>query len=115
MVNNVGGSVFAEDIRLLAFQGRLATVGYLDRVMKAEFDIDALHAKRLKLFGVYEQAPQRREPRGHGAGLHRGLPAILRRRAHRPLIDRVYRFDELLARPEGLVESVATSARWSCG
>jgi NADPH:quinone reductase len=52
VVNNVGGSVFAECIRALAFQGRLATVGYLDRVMKAELDIDALHAKRLKLFGV---------------------------------------------------------------
>ena len=52
VVNNIGGSVFAECIRTLAFQGRLATVGYLDRVMKAELDIDALHAKRLKLFGV---------------------------------------------------------------
>ena len=52
VVNNVGGSVFAACVRSLAFQGRLATVGYLDDVLKAEIDIEALHAKRLALFGV---------------------------------------------------------------
>ena len=52
VVNTVGGSVFAECIRAMAFEGRLATVGYVDGVLKAEMDIEALHAKRLKLFGV---------------------------------------------------------------
>ena len=52
VVNTVGGSVFAECIRSMAFQGRLATVGYVDGVLKAGMDIEALHAKRLKLFGV---------------------------------------------------------------
>ena len=52
VINAVGGSVFAECIRTMAFQGRLATVGYVDGVLKAEVDIEALHAKRLKLFGV---------------------------------------------------------------
>ena len=52
VVNNVGGSVFAECIRSLAYRGRLATVGYVDGVVAAEMDILALHAKRLKLFGV---------------------------------------------------------------
>lgn len=51
-VNTVGGTVFAEDIRSLAFEGRLATVGYVDGVVKAEIDLEALHAKRLTLFGV---------------------------------------------------------------
>ncbi len=31
VVNNVGGSVFAETIRALAYEGRHATVGYVDR------------------------------------------------------------------------------------
>ena len=52
IVNTVGGSVFAEDVRALAFEGRLATVGYVDGVMHAEIDLAALHAKRLTLFGV---------------------------------------------------------------
>ncbi|TAK85131.1 MAG: zinc-binding alcohol dehydrogenase [Betaproteobacteria bacterium] len=97
IVNNVGGSVFAECVRVLAYQGRLATVGYLDRVVKAEIDIDALHAKRLRLFGVsnkYRTAEQR-------AATVRGLIAdflpYLAAGRIKPLIDRVYRFDELAA------------------
>lgn len=51
-VNTVGGTVFAENIRALAFEGRLATVGYVDGVLHADLDLEALHAKRLTLFGV---------------------------------------------------------------
>ena len=95
VVNNVGGSVFAECIRCLAFQGRLATVGYLDRVMKAELDIDALHAKRLRLFGVSNKnrnAESRAVTvRGFTADF---LPYFASGRL-KPLVDRVYRFDEL--------------------
>jgi NADPH2:quinone reductase len=52
VVNAVGGSVFAENVRALAFEGRLATVGYVDGVLHADIDLAALHAKRLTLFGV---------------------------------------------------------------
>ncbi|MBI5277461.1 MAG: zinc-binding dehydrogenase [Burkholderiales bacterium] len=52
VVNAVGGTVFAEDVRCMAFQGRLATVGYVDGVLHADIDLEALHAKRLTLFGV---------------------------------------------------------------
>ena len=97
VVNNVGGTVFAECVRALAFQGRLATVGYVDGVLKAEIDIEALHAKRLTLFGVSNKlrsAEQRAESaRGFVADI---LPAIADGRI-RPMIDRVYGFDELPA------------------
>jgi len=52
VVNTVGGSVFAENIRAMAFEGRLATVGYVDGELHADLDLGALHAKRLTLFGV---------------------------------------------------------------
>jgi NADPH:quinone reductase-like Zn-dependent oxidoreductase len=52
VVNGVGGTVFAECVRSLGFQGRLAVVGYVDGSLHAEIDLDALHAKRLTLFGV---------------------------------------------------------------
>jgi NADPH:quinone reductase len=52
IVNTVGGTVFAENMRTLAFEGRLATVGYVDGVVHAEIDLEVLHAKRLTLFGV---------------------------------------------------------------
>ena len=97
VVNNVGGSVFAECVRALAFQGRLATVGYVDGVLKAEMDIEALHAKRLTLFGVSNKlrSAEQRAESAHGfvADI---LPAIADGRI-RPLIDRVFGFDELPA------------------
>ena len=52
VVNTVGGSVFAENVRAMAFEGRLATVGYVDGVLHADIDLEVLHAKRLSLFGV---------------------------------------------------------------
>ena len=95
VVNNVGGTVFAECIRALAYQGRLATVGYLDRTTKAELDLDVLHAKRLRLFGVsnkYRTAAQRAETvRGFIADF---LPHFAAGRIE-PLIDKAYPFDRL--------------------
>jgi NADPH2:quinone reductase len=97
VVNNVGGSVFAECVRSLAFQGRLATVGYVDGVLKGEIDIQALHAKRLTLFGVSNKqrsAEQRAEDvPGFVADV---LPAMAAGRI-RPVIDRVFPFDQLAA------------------
>jgi NADPH2:quinone reductase len=94
-VNNVGGTVFAEIIRCLAFEGRLAVVGYMDGVLKAEIDLDALHAKRLTLFGVSNKlrnAEQRaRTVRGFSADV---LPLLADGRI-RPLVDKAYRFDQL--------------------
>lgn len=52
VINTVGGTVFPENIRAMAFEGRLATVGYVDGVVHADLDLAALHAKRLMLFGV---------------------------------------------------------------
>jgi NADPH:quinone reductase-like Zn-dependent oxidoreductase len=52
VVNTVGGSVFAECVRCMGFEARLATVGYVDDVLEATLDLQALHAKRLTLFGV---------------------------------------------------------------
>jgi NADPH:quinone reductase-like Zn-dependent oxidoreductase len=97
VVNNVGGSVFAESIRVLAFEGRHATVGYLDRVLTATLDIEALHSKRLTLFGVsnrHRTAAQRAETiRGFARDL---LPSFEDGRI-RPLVDRTFAFAELPA------------------
>lgn len=106
IVNNVGGSVFPECMRVAAFEGRLATVGYLDRVTKAEIDLDALHAKRLRLFGVsnkHRNAAQRAVTvRGFVEDF---LPWFAEGRIA-PLIDRVYGFGELEA-AKAYVESDA--------
>ena len=95
VVNTVGGSVFAECVRSMAFEGRLATVGYVDGVLKSEIDIQALHARRLTLFGVSNKM---RTPEQRAAGVPAFvadlLPAIAAGRI-RPVIDHVYPFDQL--------------------
>ena len=84
VVNNVGGSVFAECIRALAFEGRLAIV-------------EALHGKRLTVFGVSNRlrnAGQRAETvRGFVRDV---LPHVEAGRL-RPLVDKVFGFDDLPA------------------
>jgi NADPH2:quinone reductase len=103
-VNNVGGSVFAECVRALAFEGRLAIVGHLDRVMSAPLDLEALHGKRLTVFGVSNRlrnAGQRAETvRGFVRDV---LPHVEAGRL-RPLVDQVFGFDDLPA-AIGVMES----------
>ena len=95
-INTVGGSVFAECIRVMAFQGRLATVGYVDGVLKAEMDIEALHAKRLKLFGVSNKlrSPEQRAE-AVPAFKKQILPQIARGKCL-PMIYKVYSFNQLI-------------------
>jgi NADPH2:quinone reductase len=96
-VNNVGGSMFAEIVQALAFQGRMATVGYVDGVVKAQIDILALHKKRLALYGVSNKlrsVEQRIEATQHFA---RDLMPLLADGSIAPLIDKVFGFEQLEA------------------
>ena len=94
-INTVGGTVFAECMRALAFEGRFAIVGYVDGVLKAEVDLDALHAKRLRLFGVSNKLRNAEQRAGSVRGFVADvLPAIADGRI-RPLIERALPFGEL--------------------
>jgi len=104
VVNTVGGSVFAESLRCLCFQGRLGTVGYVDGVLNAPLDIEALHAKRLTLFGVSNKLrspEQRAEP---VSGFVKDiLPAFADSRIQ-SCIDTIFPFEEMVA-AKALMES----------
>ena len=95
VVNAVGGSVFAECIRALAFEGRLAIVGYVDGQVTSGIDLDAVHAKRLRIFVVSNKlrnAEQRASTvRGFVADF---LPHFASGRI-KPLVDKVFEFDAL--------------------
>ncbi len=97
VVNLVGGSVFAECVNCLARRGRLAVVGYVDGVLKAEIDLAAVHANRYEIFGI-SNAKLTVEERAQAVhGFARDvLPAIADGRIS-PLIDRVFDFDDLPA------------------
>ena len=104
VVNTVGGTVFAEDISCMAFEGRLAMVGYVDGVLHADLDLQALHAKRLRLFGV---SNKQRTPDQRAEFLPEFkaevLPAIADGRI-KPLVDQVFTFDKL-AEAKAMMES----------
>ena len=95
VVNAVGGSVFAECIRCMAFQGQLATVGYVDGILNAQIDIEALHAKRLTLFGVSNKL-RTPEQRASSVPAFKAqiLPLINSGRIS-PLVDTILPFDQL--------------------
>ena len=95
VVNNVGGSVFAECIQCLGYEGRLATVGYVDGVMKAEMDIEALHSKRLRLFGVSNKMRNAAQRGVTVEGFKRDFLPLFASGKLKPVIDRVYDFKDL--------------------
>ena len=97
VVNTVGGTVFAECIRSLAYQGRLAIVGYLDRTLKAEIDLQALHAKRLTLFGVSNKLRPAAERALTVRAFERDFLPYFADGRIVPVVDRVFAFDELAA------------------
>ena len=95
VVNAVGGSVFAECVKSMAFEGRLATVGYVDGVMDGAMDIEALHAKRLTLFGVSNKL-RNADQKAHSLPAFRAevLPLFADGRIT-PLVDKAFEFEQL--------------------
>jgi NADPH:quinone reductase len=96
-VNLVGGTAFAACERSLAAFGRLVIVGYVDGVMRAEVDLEAIHTRRLEIVGI-SNAPLSPAMRAEATrGFERDvLPALADGRI-KPVIDRVFAFDELPA------------------
>lgn len=106
VINSVGGSVFPEAVRALAHKGRLATVGYVDGVFKAELDLNKLHAHRLELFGVSNSRLSTEDKAACVHGFVRDvMPGIADGRIV-PLIDRVFPLDQI-AQAKAYMESNA--------
>ena len=94
-VNTVGGTVFAESLRSLAFQGRMGIVGYVDGTLSAPIDLESLHAKRLTVFGVSNKL---RTPVQRASGIAQFAAQILPAFADgriRPLVDKVFSFEAM--------------------
>jgi NADPH:quinone reductase-like Zn-dependent oxidoreductase len=95
VVNNVGGSVFAECVKSLGYEGRLATVGYVDGVMTSEIDIEALHSKRLRLFGVSNKMRNAAQRGVTVEGFKKDFLPLFASGKLKPVLDRVYDFKDL--------------------
>jgi NADPH:quinone reductase-like Zn-dependent oxidoreductase len=94
-VNTVGGSVFAECVRALGFEGRLAIVGYVDGVLKGDFDLEAVHVKRLRIFGVSNKQRSAEQRAGTVKGFTADFMPLFAGGRIKPLIDRVFGFEDL--------------------
>lgn len=95
VINTVGGSVFSECIRSMAFQARLAMVGYVDGVLSAEMDLAALHAKRLTLFGVSNKLRSPLQRSESVPAFREKILPLIADGSIIPLVDQVFPFEQL--------------------
>ena len=95
VINTVGGTVFAESMRCMAFEGRLAMVGYVDGVTHSDIDLTLLHTNRLRLFGVSNKL---RTPAQRTQAVPQFIADMLPRIADgsvRVMLDKVFPFEQL--------------------
>ena len=95
VINTVGGTVFAESMRCMAFEGRLAMVGYVDGVTQSDIDLTLLHTNRLRLFGVSNKL---RTPAQRMQAVPQFIADMLPRIADgsvRVMLDKVFPFEQL--------------------
>ena len=95
VVNNVGGSVFDACVDAMGFQGRLAMVGYVDGQVESRIDLNALHSKRLQLFGVSNKMRNTAHRIAAAQALERDLLPMLADGRVTPWVDQVFAFDDL--------------------
>ena len=96
-INNVGGTAFPDALASLAYRGRLGIVGYVDNTLSAVADLEAIHAKRLRVFGVSNKLRSAEQRAATVRGFVADLLPFLADGRIRPVIDRVFAFDELPA------------------
>ena len=104
VVNTVGGSVFAECVRSMAFEGRLATVGYVDGVLQGAMDIELLHAKRLTLFGVSNKLRNAEQKSSGVPGFKSHILPLFANGRIKQVVDQTFAFADL-AKAKAMMES----------
>ena len=75
--------------------GRLATVGYVDGVLHADLDLEALHAKRLTLFGVSNKLRSKEQRAAAIPGFVADVMPLVAAGRIKPQIDQVVDFARL--------------------
>ena len=96
-VNLVGGSAFPGCVRVATDFGRVIIVGYVDGEMHPEFDLEAVHGKRLQISGISNTPLTPAQRAASMQGFMRDVYPALESGAIAPLVDRVFDFDELPA------------------
>jgi len=95
VINAVGGSMFAEGMRALAYEGRFATVGYVDGVTESLFDIDDFHTRRLRMFGSSNKLRGPEQRAGLVTDFIKDIVPMFASGIIKPIIDKVHPFAQL--------------------
>jgi NADPH:quinone reductase-like Zn-dependent oxidoreductase len=96
-VNLVGGSAFPGCVHVAADFGRVIIVGYVDGTMHADFDLEAVHGRRLQICGISNTPLTPAQRAASMGGFMRDVYPAFESGAIAPVIDRVFDFDELPA------------------
>jgi NADPH:quinone reductase len=96
-INLVGGSAFPDCVRSLANKGRLGIIGYVDHSLKAEVDLEAVHGRRLQIFGVSNALMSAADRAEAMRGFIRDLLPGFTAGKVTPIVDKVFPFHELPA------------------
>jgi len=91
----VGGSAFPGCQQSLADFGRLGVVGYVDGQMRAELDLESLHGKRLRMFGVSNTPLDPHQRAQAREGFEKEIMPHIAAGRIVPAVDRVFAFDQL--------------------
>jgi NADPH:quinone reductase len=94
-INTVGGTVFPELVRSLAFEGRLAIVGYVDRALTSEFPLETVHVNRLRIFGVSNKKRSAEQRAGTVKGFVADFLPLFQAKKIQPLVDKVFDFSDI--------------------
>jgi NADPH:quinone reductase-like Zn-dependent oxidoreductase len=105
-INLVGGSAFPDCVRSLANKGRLAIIGYVDNSLRSEVDLEAVHGRRLHVFGVSNALMSASDRADAMRGFVRDLLPGFAEGKITPIVDKVFPFHELPA-AKAYVESNA--------
>lgn len=97
IINTVGGSVFAENIRAAAFEARLAIVGYVDGDLHGNLDLGAFHAQRLTLFGVSNKRRTKAQRAAAVPGFITDMLPYFDAGKLKPQVNKQFDFDDLPA------------------
>ena len=81
----------------LARKGRVGIVGYVDGVLKAELDLNALHANRFEVYGVSNSKATTEEKGEAMRCFIRDVAPMLADGRIVPVVDKVFAFDDLPA------------------
>ena len=94
-INTVGGTVFPELVRSLAFEGRLAIVGYVDQTLTSEFPLETVHVNRLRIFGVSNKKRTADMRAATVKGFVADVLPLFASRKIQPLVDKVFDFSDI--------------------